>query len=39
MGRVDFSRLTEGPGLSFIGTPPASPLSSSELLARLRVPK
>jgi hypothetical protein len=39
MGRVDFSRVTEVTGLSFIGTPPASPFSSSELLARLRVPR
>ena len=39
MGRVAFSHVTEVPGLSSIGTPPASPLSSSELLARLRVPR
>jgi hypothetical protein len=38
MGRVAFSRVTEIPGLRFVGTPPASPFSSSELLARLRVP-
>jgi hypothetical protein len=39
MGRVVFSRVTEVPGLRSIGTPPASPFSSSELLARLRVPR
>jgi len=39
MGRVAFSRVTEVPCLGFIGTPPASPFSSSELLARLRVPR
>jgi hypothetical protein len=39
MGRVAFSGVTEVPGLSFTGTPPASLLSSSELLARLRVPR
>lgn len=39
MDRVAFSRVTEVPGLSFIGTFPASPFSSSELLARLRVPR
>jgi hypothetical protein len=39
MGRVAFSRVTEVTGLSSIGTPPASLLSSSELLARLRVPR
>jgi len=39
MGRVAFSHVTEVPGLSFIGTSPASAFSSSELLARLRVPR
>jgi hypothetical protein len=39
MGRVVFSRVTEVPDLRFIETPAASPFSSSELLARLRVPK
>ncbi len=39
MGRGAFSRDTEVPGLSFIETPPAASFSSSELLARLRVPR
>jgi hypothetical protein len=39
MDRVTFSRVTVVPGLSFIGTAPASPFSSSELLTRLRVPR
>ena len=39
MGRAAFSRDTEVPGLSFTGTPPAPSFSSSELLARLRVPR
>jgi hypothetical protein len=39
MGRVILSRVTEVPGWNFIETTPAPSFSSSELLARLRVPK
>jgi len=39
MGRVVISREAAGPDLSLAGTPLTSSLSSSELLARLRVPK
>ena len=39
MGRTAFSCETVLSGLTFTGTRPASPFSSSELLARLRVPR
>jgi hypothetical protein len=39
MGRAAFSCVVVFPGLSFAETPSATSLSSSELLARLRVPK
>jgi hypothetical protein len=39
MGRAAFSRVVVFPGLSFVETPSATSLSSSELVARLRVPK
>ena len=39
MGRATFPRDAEVPDLSLPGTPLAASFSSSELLARLRVPK
>jgi hypothetical protein len=39
MGRVTISRDAEVPDMSLAGSPLAAPFSSSELLARLRVPE